>query len=465
MSRISGFLATAEMQLVNRLNEANAATALDTLRLAAKKRILAPRDDPSTFITLAGLQTQLNSVVSVMGNATAAHGAVSQASSAIEQIRDQLDTIREELLKDPSQQGQSQQIIDAAVTQINTLTGTDIGGRQLLDGSANFTMTGGNAGQVRQLEVYAKPPGSTMVISGAVTRAATQATLSYTGDDQPTSHPVADAEITLAGKRGSASFSVAATQTLDDVATAINAKSYLTGVGATVSGKQLSFTSVDYGASAAVSIQVTSGSFVTTGTGTAVDAQATINGVSYTGKGNSFTVNNNGLSYQMQFTSGFAGDFSPITVSGDALRYQLSTSLNQPSILAIPGLQANRLGGVSGTVDQIASGGRYSGLGSNTSQAIQIVDEAIGQLDTVQGNVSGFQKASIDSSSKLMDQLQVELQDSIVQTDGFDEPQQQSLLVYHQQLAANAAAGLTILYQQRYAAVQMLQQIAGLNQN
>ena len=69
---------------------------------------------------------------------------------------------------------------------------------------------------------------------------------------------------------------------------------------------------------------------------------------------------------------------------------------------------------------------------------------------------------AINSASGLLSDLQTNLQNSISETDGYNEAQQISLLAYHQQLAANAAAGLSILRQQRAAAVQMLQQIAGL---
>jgi len=465
MSRIAGILAGAELQLLNRLAEANAAATLDSLRLAAKKRILAPRDDPSTFVALSGLQSQLNTVVAAMANTTAASSAVSQAQTSIEQIRDQLDTIRTELLKDegrtltPTERAASQAVIDQAISQINNLATATIDGRRLLDGSGDFIVTGRDASQIARLSVWAKPAGTSMSISGTVTQAATQGQLVYNGSGGKIS---SDATFTLTGLRGSTSLSVTADQSLSQVATAINNQSHVTGVTASVVGDNLTFTGVDYGSQAAISISVTSGTFAVTGSGTAVDAQATINGRSYTGSGNRFVVSNNGFAFQLDVASGFSGALDAMTVSGDALRYQLSPTLARPDILAIPALTAINLGGTSGRLDQIASGGSYSGLDANTSQAIRIVDEALGGVDLAEGNVAGFYNASISSTSALLSDMETDLADAIAHTDGYDEARETALLVQHQQLAANCLAGLNILYEQRAAIVQLLQHIAGL---
>jgi flagellin len=466
MSRITGILAKAELQLLNRLADANAAATLDSLRLSAKQRILAPRDDPGTFVALSGLQSQMTAVVAAMANTTAASSAVTQAQSGINQIRTQLGTIRTELLKDvnrtltASQRAASQAVIDQAVSQVNTLAGETIDGRRLLDGSGDFLVSGLNAGQVARLSVWAKPPGASKSISGTVTRAATQAQLVYNGTDAKIS---GGATFTLTGSRGSSSLSVTNNEPLGDVATAINNVSHATGVTASVAGNDLTFTGVDYGSQASISISATSGTFNVGGTGTALDAQATINGRTCTGSGNRFLVSDNGFVFQADLAGGFSGALNAMTVSGDALKYQLSPTLARPAVLAIPALGAANLGGTSGRLDQIASGGAYSGLDANTSRAIRIVDEAMGVMDLAKGNVDGFYNSAVTSTSALLSQMETDLGDAIAQTDGFNEAQQAALLAQHQQLAANCLAGLSILYEQRAAVVQMLQHIAGLS--
>jgi hypothetical protein len=123
---------------------------------------------------------------------------------------------------------------------------------------------------------------------------------------------------------------------------------------------------------------------------------------------------------------------------------------------------AARLGGNSGTLNQIATGGPYSGLDANTSRAIRIVDEALGKLDLVEGRVDGFYNASVTVSSNLLTDLQGDLEDAVAATDGFDEQEQTELLNHYSDLAANTVAGLTILGQQRSLLVDMIKQIAGL---
>jgi len=468
MGRIGSILSSAERRLLGQLNKLDAASALASFRLATEKRINDPRDDPAAFLALSLFQRRLNVAAATMANVTAAGSRLTQTQTAVAQICTQLDTIRTELLKDEngtlteSERAQSQAAIDAAITQIDALAGTQIEGRPMLNGSADFLISGHDASQVRELYVWSKPPGASMSISGTVTQAATQAQLVYTGNAGSPPHPIADATFTLSGKRGSTTLSVTTAQTLSEVADAVNQKSHVTGVTASVAGNELTFTGVDYGSAAGISITITSGTFTVAGTGTAVDAEATINGQSQVANGNRFSVGDNGFVFQLEVAAGFSGEFAAMTVSGDALRYQLSTSLARPDTLAIPSLQAARLGGTSGTLSQIATGGPYSGLDANTSRAIRIVDEALGKLDIAEGSVDGFYNASVTVSSNLLTDLQSDLEEAIAATDGFDEEKETELLNHYSDLAANTVAGLTILGQQRSLLVDMIKQIAGL---
>jgi flagellin len=468
MGRIGAILSGTEFRLLERLAEANAAAALNSLHLATQKRVNAPGDDPSTFVTLSRLQSRLNLVQGTMANATAASSMIGQAQTAIDAVQTQLEAIRTELLKDedrsltPSQRAASQAAIDDAVAEIDLLADSLIDGRRLLDGSADFHLSGFSPSQLRDLRVYSIPSGSTATISGTVTHAATQSVLVYTGDGGSPAHPAADAVITIAGKRGSAAVTVTTSQTLAQLAEAINDVSHKTGVTAEAAGNELTLTSVDYGSDAAISVTAVSGTFNTTETQAATDAEATINGWAATGDGSRFLRSESGFLYEIEFAAGFEGDFGAVSVSGDALTFALSESPSRRSTVAIPGLAAVQLGGISGRLDQIASGGPYSGLDANTSRALRIVDEALGQIEAVKGSVDGFSNAAIASASELLSALQTELEDAIVQTDGYNQEEEETLLAKNEQLADNAIAGLAILNQQRSALVTMLQQIAGL---
>ena len=476
MSRIGAHLSGIERALLNRLADANAAATINSLRLATGQRVNYPRDDPSAFATLSQFQSRLSTVTATMSNVTAASSMITQAQSTLDQIRTQLNTIRTELLTDEdrtlsaSERAEAQAAIDAAVSQINSLAATQIDGRRLLDGSADFIASGGNSAQVIDLRVHSTVYGSTPTISGSVTSSATRASLVYTGSG---GNATADATFTLTGTRGSTSISVTSGESLQNaVAQRINEQSHLTGVTASVDGDDLTFTSVEYGTAAEISVAVSSGTFNVTGgngdgTANGTDAAATINvnGAETEAAavdGNRVTIAQNGLHFEIEFAPGFEDDFDAISLSGDALSFALSTHLTHRSGLSIPGLQAARLGGPSGRLDQIASGGTVSGLDGNTSQAIRIVDEALADLTRVDGSVDGFYNAAITSASSILADLQDDLETAITQIDGYDQNEETLLLAKNQELATNAAAGLSILSQQRAGIVLLIQQAAGL---
>ena len=299
--------------------------------------------------------------------------------------------------------------------------------------------------------------------------AATQAELVYTGDN---GNIAAAADFRLTGNDGFSDFSFDGSETLADVRAAINAENGTTGVIAAVDGDKLYLRSNTDGDTALVQISGVTGSFDVTGgdgngTANGTNATAAGNGADEnsplaTIDGNAITVSKNGFHYRIEFDPTFSGDFNPITVSGGALTFATSTDLHYTSTLAIPSLHAESLGGLSGTLDQIASGGDYSGLSTNTSQAIRIVDEALADLTRVEGSVDGFYNAAVTSSSSLLGALQSDLEDAINETDGYNEDEESLLLAKNQQLANNALSGLAILNQQRYGIVQLIQQTAGL---
>jgi len=688
MSRIGATLSGIERTLLNRLADATAAATISSLRIATGSKINAPRDDPSGFIRLSGLQSRLREVTATMTNVSAADSMVSQTQTTLDQIRTQLNLVRTELVKDEGRtlsqadRDAGQAKIDAAIAQINSLAGTEIGGRRLLDGSANFNVSGRNSSQVADLWVHSIR-GPALTVSGSVMQAATQAELTYSGSGGQTTDA---AVFTLTGDLGSASVSVASGESLSSVATKINDDSHKTGVTASVAGDELTLTTVRYGSNADVAVVVNSGAFDVTlggnydGTANGSDATVQINGITYGGNtaaeaaelrhreatgvfaasagirvtgdlgfhdftinqndslqdvanaiaaesattgvtaavegndlviqstvesadsqvtinvtsgsfdtltgnttpgsvatlirneptglitahtdvritgnvgsadvhihvgdtlqeaaddinaetaatgvratvsgndlliqsvgigsgsfaqvetlgspfdvtggdvtgtaygtdavatdsgadagtyvnavdGNRFSLNANGVHYEMQFAEGFTGGFDRITVSGSALKFALGTDLTRPATLSIPGLQAGRLGGTSGSLDELLSGGALSGLGGNTAQAIRAVDEALGDVTRIEGAVDGFYNASITSATNLLSDLQTDLENAIDEVDLVDTTEETSKLALYTDLASNAVAGLSILQSQRSSIVIMLQKIAGL---
>jgi flagellin-like hook-associated protein FlgL len=473
MSRIGPTLSGIERQLLTSLAASNAQIAMSALRMTTGHKINAASDNPSAFIQLSGLQSQMSNVSNTLGNVTAADGMVSQIKTAVASIQTQLGIIQDELKKDvnhtltPDQRAEAQNKIDQAIAQISLLAESKISGTTPLSGAADFFYAGRDSSQVAKIQVH-NILTQNQTISGTVASAATQAEIAYTGD--ASNLVTADATFTLAGQRGDTVISVTTGDTLASVATKVNDSSYATGITAAVDTgtHELIFTSVDYGSQAKTEITVSSGTFATVGNTTGTNASAVINGETISANstqvvGNSFSLNQNGLSYNIEFQPGFTGSFAQITVTGSALTFALSTDMYRTSTLAVPGVYPEELGGVSGTLDQLATGGSLSGLGNNTAQALRVLEESLGDMTVVSGNVSGFYNSAIQSSSGLLTGLQTELQKSIDSIDETNDDVEIANIDYYQALASNATSGLMILNQQRQGIVDLVRQIAGLS--
>ncbi|MEX2140860.1 MAG: flagellin [Pirellulales bacterium] len=466
LGRIGATISGVELRLLNQLHEANNAAALNALRLATGKKINSPADNPTAFINLSELETERSAVTSALANVTDATSIVSQVQLTLDEIRTQLDTIRAKAVEDEnqglsaSQRAANQTAIDEAIDQITELVNTTINGRRLLDGSAHFEVSGVNAAQIAEVQVISLGPNTSKTISGTVTTAAQQA--QYAHDDPDNDVQLDDAVwFNVTGLRGTVTITGVNNETYASLASKINLESHLTGVTASVSGDDLIFTSVEYGSDETVAVTVNSGTF-TAGSDSGVDAVATIDGRTYTGDGNRFDVVDNGFHAKIRFQGGFSGAFTSFTISGDALSFALTTDPANRSVLSLPGLQPVLLGGLSGNVDQLKTGGSLAGLNTNAPQAIRVIDEALAKLTEIEGLVDGFADAAISSSSALLDAIGDNLDDAIDDVNLVDDDEEELLQSKNEGLADNALTGLFVLDQQRSSILALIQQIAGL---
>ncbi len=468
--RISASLSGFQLQLLQQLDFLNTAATTSAFRLATGKNVNTPHDDPAAFAQTSSLEQQSNIVGHTLAQVQSASGVVSQAQLAADEIRTQLTTIRDALLTDEAQaltaddRAAKQAEIDLAIDEINDLAGTEVNGRRLLDGSADYRLQGLNHSQVRKLDVFSSR-GATQTISGSVTQAAEQASLTYTGAGGQITD---DASFTLTGRLGTETVGVSATDTLAAAADVINLASHGTGVVATVNGDDLVFTSVTYGSNANVAIEIQSGTFAVTGgngdgTADGVDALADINGRSLTGDGNRFNANDNGFRFAIEFEGGFTGTFNTVTTDdSDVLKFTLSTDLGDISKLSVANLRAARLGGLSGRIDQLASGGKLAGLNTNTSQAVRVVDEALSQLTLAEASVDSFADVTIATSESLLDGLQANLEDTLTSINAVNKDLETLKVVQNKTLSANTLAALSLLNQQQASTPALVYQLAGL---
>ncbi len=274
-----------------------------------------------------------------------------------------------------------------------------------------------------------------------------------------------NARFELTGPQGTHEFTinVGLDNTLAGLRTSINTAAPTTGVTATIDGNDLVLTTSQTGSEAKIELRVLSGTFSIdggNGDGTAQGVDEVTNNSVV--NGNRITIADDNLHATIEFAPGFTGNFNPIHIDGGGLEFNLFGDERRPTKLALSGIDTSTLGGVSGTLDDLASGGAAAGLGSNTSRGLRIVDEALGQLGRVQGAVDGFANATIASAAALSSSLEDTLGKSIDSIDKVDKARESILLDKNQALASNAIASLTILGQQRTRIVDLIQKLAGL---
>lgn len=321
-----------------------------------------------------------------------------------------------------------------------------------------FAITGGNGdGTANGLNAIA-------TINGITYRGNQAATAAKLVHEEAGGAISFNATFTIAGPLGTSTpIVITAGNSLSTVAGLINAQFGTTGVTASFDDAQLVLQSTTKGADAEIALNVTAGKFAVDGGNGDGSAQGED---AITGRGvvsgNRFFISDNRFRYEVEFAGGFSGEFETINVDRGALQFALAPDVQQLSTLAVPSLNAARLGGLSGTLAQLATGQAYGGLNANAAQAIRIADEAIGDLDRIEGLVDGFANSTISSSASLMTAFGEQIQTNIDAINQVDDEEEQVLLSKNEELINNAVASLAILSQQRSSILDLVRQAAGL---
>ena len=469
MSRIGSTINSFEQFLLTQLARSNQAINQSSYRLTTGRRINFPSDNPSAFLQITSFENQLSLLQNLHANVDVAVNIGASAQTTLDQLRTQLNTIRETLVEDEdntltaNEKNTNQAAIDAALDAIRGLARTSINGKRFLDGSVDYTYSGKDPSQIRSMDVFSLTDDT--VISGSVASTATQTTRRYTGAAGAINS--GNATFTLQGKRGSTTISVTNGESLTAVRDRINLDSHLTGVTASVTGNQLNFATVDYGDAATMAITVTSGTFSTSSTNTGTDAVVTINGSAISSAnidGNRVTYIAEGVHVAVEFVAGFTGAFSSVTISDDQVaRFALSTRSSERIKLALPGVFPETLGGVSGVLSSLESGGSLAGLGTNSAQAIRVVDEALAQLSTIEGRVNAFADISVASADELLTSLEANVEDSLDSLNSVDEDAEELVRSRYMALSDNVVTAIAIMQQQQSSMISLLRQMAGLD--
>jgi flagellin-like hook-associated protein FlgL len=170
----------------------------------------------------------------------------------------------------------------------------------------------------------------------------------------------------------------------------------------------LSFLATDYGSEAFVSVKALNGGtfHVTNATGEMTDRSvgsdidARVNGIRAVGRGLKAVVNTSALDLTFSVVSTVqAGDSLAFTIVGGGAQFQLGPDVvsNQQARLGIASVNTAKLGGVSGRLFELRSGGLKS-LDADVLGAARVVEEVITQVTTLRGRLGAFQRTTLETN-------------------------------------------------------------------
>ncbi|RMF98014.1 MAG: flagellin, partial [Planctomycetota bacterium] len=172
----------------------------------------------------------------------------------------------------------------------------------------------------------------------------------------------------------------------------------------------LTFKAVEYGSDAFVSVQALNGTTfdVTDAEGNVAtrvagrDIDVLINGIQAVGKGLNASINTSALDLSFTVSETLTdGQTTSFRIVGGGARFQLGPDVvsNQQASLGIQSVNTAKLGGVSGRLFELRSGGSKS-LTNDVSGAAAVVEEVITQITTLRGRLGAFQRTTLETNIK-----------------------------------------------------------------
>jgi len=136
-------------------------------------------------------------------------------------------------------------------------------------------------------------------------------------------------------------------------------------------------------------------------------------------------------------------------LDGNSLSFNFSPDLGEASTLSLPQLSASALGGATGRLSDLATGQTASLTSGNLSEAVDILDEAQGQVLQARAEVGAFEKYTIESAQRVLGQMEEQISSAVSLIRDTDVAAETSQLVRSQILAEAAVSTLMLAGQRR----------------
>jgi len=330
--------------------------------------------------------------------------------------------------------GSSLSNIQSAINAVSNVTGVDVTKTAAVYGNTTFGTAGSNNGiKVNDIQAPPTNPDSsgseTQTVTVKFAAAAANDTLGVASTSTATTVTLT---VTLGAGAGATVTSTASSiKALLD--TNANSSGYVSvtlegngsaaasyaGTSKALSSNQanafLTFQSQDFGSAQFVGVSALTGTFTTTvgsvggaqaSRNAGTDIQATINGQQALGDGLTASVIGNALNAQITVNAAdnVAATTATISVTGGGSVFQIGQNANVAGQINIglPAVNTAVLGGVDGKIFQLGSGGGFSlndvGASVQGNTLVSIINEAINQVSTLQGNIGALQANVINTN-------------------------------------------------------------------
>jgi flagellin len=393
-------------------------------RLSTGLRINTAGDDPAGLIVSEGLRSQINGISQAIRNSQDAVNMSKTAEGALDEVNRLLQSMRalavasaNTAVVDANQLQANQNQIRNIVSSLGRIAEqTSWGNKKLLNGASGTIASVTNTANVSSLYIGGTFNGET-VRSGAIDitriQAATQTTTGALATSFATNASTVNAGVFAIN---GVSFTSEAGETVSSLLAKINTKSNLTGVGASyTAGAGITLTSNTYGSR--FPIQYTETANILNG-GASTNGTLGLDGIfdvtvptepspstgteRFTGgqaPGISGLVLTSASGNRMAITPTGNANAATTTVGsvtvGD-VRFQIGANANQFASFSLPSVYATDLGINAIAGQSIDSVDITSEAGA--TQAIDIIDDAVQQLNVLRGSLGSFQQNFLESN-------------------------------------------------------------------
>ena len=277
-----------------------------------------------------------------------------------------------------------------------------------------------------------------------------------------------DVVLELAGSNGAEVLSFGAGTSIALLVQGINLVSDATGVTATANGTTLELLSSTYGSESVVDVKVIDEGDVGAQTFTSVigqgvrdegtDIVANVNGIAAIGRGNELLINTATLDLTATITAGFTGAAN-FTITGGGALFQLGPDVvsNQQARIGITSVNTARLGGVSGRLFQLGTGGTDELRSDNLDNAAAIVSEAVDEITSLRGRLGAFQRTSLETNRNALNDTMINLTEAESQIRDADFAAETAALTRAQILVQSGTVVLQIANQNPQNVLALLQ--------